>query len=212
MRRTIAWATVAVLALASNGSKAPAQVGSVGSVRETGGPLRERSRTIAESAGSVRESTELPIFDAGRPLSGLPVSAGRQGVYGSGSVRDGSAGCVSDMKFVPASGPLFFEAPPLASPQETLTSLELSVRRLQPSESDGDAVAGQDPEVDSPSGAPDGAEYQQDDTSTTVQPEFAEQEQGSQHDWTEKHSGQALESQQLGADEAELLLSGEPTE
>lgn len=104
-------------------------------MRDTGGPLRTGGVPLAETSGSVRESGGPLRSAIPGSIGGVPVSAGSRGVYGDGSVRDSSAGCVRDMSAVPVLPSLPVEILPLSSPEETtLPDIEASIRNLRPSE------------------------------------------------------------------------------
>lgn len=112
-----------------------AQVGSAGSVAETGEPVHLPGEATTKG-GPVYES-RLPAGSTLRlPLSGYPVSSGRQGVAGSGSVRDASAGSVADIGRAPQlqwlPPPAFGEEqlPAAPPPAEGLLSVIRSVEPL----------------------------------------------------------------------------------
>lgn len=113
-----------------------AQVGSAGSVAETGEPVHLPGEATTKG-GPVYES-RLPAGSTLRlPLSGSPVSSGRQGVAGSGSVRDASAGSVADIGRAPQlqwlPPPAFGEEqlPAAPPPEEGLLSVIRSVEPLR---------------------------------------------------------------------------------
>ncbi len=192
-----------------------AQLGSVGTVRDTGGPLREYSQSLSDSSGSVRESVQFGASGLRRPLSGLPVSAGSRGVYGSGSVRDGSAGSVADISRT-ANVPLaIWELPMVPTGSDTLHGLEGSIRNLQPS--DGEEFS---PETS----ADHIAESVPSEASSTfhLQPKAQGEESvgsfarddsvNADSDDASELSREGPRQQTLGPDEDELVLGGEPTQ
>ncbi len=122
-----------MLALASTRVPASGQVGSVGPVAETGGPVHEPGAPTVRG-GPVYES-RLPAGSEPRlPLSGVPVRLEQRGVYGDGPVRAGTAGSVATAEEAP---PVLWvppesaweQAAPVPPPEEPLLDV---VRAIEP--------------------------------------------------------------------------------
>lgn len=133
-----------------------AEVGSAGPVSETGGPVHVPAQATTKG-GPVYESRLPAGTSLSLPLSGLPVSSGRQGVAGSGSVRDGSVGSVADLgqggdssaPWFPPLGVAEEQHPTSPPPEEGLLSVIRSVQPLPREEE-----VGQSPEAESPEPEP----------------------------------------------------------
>lgn len=196
-------------------SAASGQVGSVGSVRETGGPMRDLSQSVSDSTGPVRESTSFPAAERGGPLGGIPVSAGSRSVYGSGCVSDGSSGSVADVTRGPLSLPVVFEIPFLAHSTETLGVLEETVRGIQPSEREETVKAENDLRdtefaAHEPALRSDRNQQWLHDSGPPLQPMDEELTLG--HAKADEAGAEHTQAVPSRPDESELLLSGEPTE
>ncbi len=132
-RHRSVWLVASVLALASARVPASGQVGSVGSVAETGGPVHKPGAATVRG-GPVYES-RLPAGNEPRlPLSGVSVRLEQRGVYGDGPVRAGTVGSVATAEgappvrwFPPASA--WEEAAPVPPPEEPLLDV---VRAIEP--------------------------------------------------------------------------------
>lgn len=126
-------ATSFCLALAAWG-----QIGRDGTVKDSGAPLRDPGSSLSDVSGPVYESVS-PVHPEHGRLGGSPVSFGSRGVYGDGSVRDSSAGCVSDLRN--HTIPLFGLAPPadhLNAVAAALSELNRIIQSLQPSASEAE--------------------------------------------------------------------------
>lgn len=184
------------------------QVGTDGSVKDTGGPLREASVSLGETSGPVRESVAPFAPNPGR-LGGWPVSAGSRGVYGSGSVHDGTAGCVSDLKRAPV--PVFAPPPafiPLAPTDASLAGLHRTIRHLQPSDREDETAADQeaDQEHETPPEAAEADSLAEEPDATLVdEPGLAAAIEPEQHE-------PPTASDPSSADESELLLGEKPAQ
>lgn len=203
-------------------SAALAQLGSVGPVRDTGGPLRESSQAVRDATGAVRESSLPNDGDFRRPLSGLPVSAGSRSVYGSGSVRDATAGSVADIGRSGSLPVFLFEYPQNPNSGEGLESLETSLRTLTPSEEDQttpEETASKDTEVASDMVTESTAESESPPGEGEVAPirepsqhDISMHDEEAEHSLTEDSSSDQSASSVSRSDEGELLLGREPTQ
>lgn len=207
LRFAVGFAGVGLMA-----SLAMGQVGQSRTVKETGGPLMEISPAVRDATGPVKEAGQPLRLDSRGSIGGVPVSAGSRGVYGSGCVRDGSAGSVADMNRIPVEVFLPMAATGTLAPMgpANLEELHRIVTRLDPTAAE--EADHHSPPAESPM-----------DTAGTSPPENYEPESGAGEPLVARRPSQATsdvsdseseagDSPTSTADEGQLLLGGEPTE
>jgi len=193
-------------------SLAKGQVGQSRTVKESGGPLTEISAAVRDATGPVKEAGQPLRLDLRGSIGGVPVSAGSRGVYGSGCVRDGSAGSVADMNRIPVEVFLPMAATGTSAPTgvANLEQLHRIVTRLDPTaaeEADNDSPRAESLTDTAGSSAPDNYEPE----SGAGEPLVARRPSEATSDVSAAEP-EAGESTTSTADEGKLLLGGEPTE